>query len=246
MYLDSKTRRSFLAPFFTNGDLRCWEPRTIKQTLLAILVLSLHMGCNRSDNDALFDAIRAKDSKKVDSLLSKGNVILDPPQQPNQVNKPLAYAAAYGNLDIVKLLLADGADINGQVAYGDVPLIKAAEHDNGDIIQYLIRKGADVNKPNAFGISPFIGFCAGEDTELVRLALKHGGKINEAYAQYTKQNQGKENYTALQIAVARGQADVVRILLDHGGDPTIKTSAGQTCLQLAREAENEQMEAMLK
>jgi len=38
------------------------------------------------------------------------------------MNKPLAYAAAYGNLDIVKLILERGADINGQVAYGDVPL----------------------------------------------------------------------------------------------------------------------------
>jgi ankyrin repeat protein len=208
--------------------------------------LSLLPGCSAANDDALFKAIRAKDTKHVERILAEGTVVLDPPQQPYRVNKPLAYAAAYGNLDIVKAILARGADINGQVAYGDVPLIKAAEHDNREIIKHLLERGADVNRPNAFGVSPFIGFCAGDDVELVQLALQHGGKVNEAYVSQTSQNHGKKNYTALQTAVAYGKTDVVKLLLANGGDPSIKDESGKTCLDLAQEKNHTDIVGLLK
>jgi ankyrin repeat protein len=218
----------------------------MKKTLLALLGVTILTGCGAPDDEALFKAIHAKDTEQVARILDKGNVTLDPPQQPNQVNKPLAYAAAYGNLDIVKLILARGASIDGQVAYGDVALIKAAEHGNRDIITYLLEQGADVNRPNAFGISPFIGFCAAEDVELVQLAIKHGGKVNESYVLQTGQGRGKKNYTALQAAVAHGKTDVVKLLLANGGDPNIKDQSGKTCLELAQEKKHPEIANMLK
>jgi len=211
--------------------------------------LPLLPGCsaaNDAKQDALFKAIHARDTKQVQRILAEGNVVLDPPQQPYQVNKPLAYAAAYGNLDIVKAILARGADINGQVAYGDVPLIKAAEHGNREIIKHLVEQGADVNRPNAFGVSPFIGFCGGDDLELVKLALQHGGKVNAAYVGRTSQNHGKKNYTALQAAVAYGNTDVVKLLLANGGDPSIQDQSGQTCLELAQANNHTDIIGLLK
>jgi ankyrin repeat protein len=218
----------------------------MKNTLLTALTVAMLAGCRASDDGALLEAIRAKDTERVEDILAKGDVKLDPPQRPNQVNKPLAYAAAYGNLDIVKLILARGADINGQVAYGDVPLIKAAEHGNKDIIVCLLEQGADVNRPNAFGISPFIGFCAAESVGLVELGLKYGGKVNESYANQTKPRQGEKNYTALQAAVAYGRKEVLKVLLAHGGDPSVKDASGHTCLDLARENGHEDIVQMLK
>ncbi|SDU12603.1 ankyrin repeat domain-containing protein [Halopseudomonas salegens] len=206
----------------------------MKKTLLALLAATILSACSAPD-EVLFEAIRAKDTAHVERIIAKGNVNLDPPQQPNQVNKPLAFAAAYGNLEVVKLILEGGADINGQVAYGDTALIKAVEHDNWDVATYLIEQGADVNQPNAFGVSPFIGFCALGRTDLVQLALAKGGKVNAHFAHRTEQNQGKRNYTALQAAVAYGKTDVVQILLEHGGDPTIRDQTGKTSLELARE-----------
>jgi len=218
----------------------------MKNFLLSALTVGVLGGCSASDDDALFEAIRAKDTARVENILAKGNVTLDPPQQAYQVNKPLAYAAAYGNLAIVKSILARGADINGRVAYGDVPLIKAAEHHNRDIIVFLVEQGADVNSPNAFGISPFIGFCSAESVELVELGLKYGGKVNESYVNHTEPHRGEKNSTALQAAVADGRADVVKILLAHGGDPSIKDASGNTCLDLARKAGHQEIVQMLK
>ena len=218
----------------------------MRNGLLIAVVAVMLIGCGKPSDEDIFKAIRAKNADEVKRILAKGNVVLDPPRQPNLVNKPLAYAAAYGNLEIVKLILEQGADINGQVAYGDVPLIKAVEHGNRDIIEFLLEQGADVNMPNAFGISPFIGFCAAEDVELVQLALKHGGKTNESYIQNTKPNQGKRNYTALQAAVAYGKTDVVKVLLANGGDPMMPDANGKTCLDIARDKGHKDIVDMLK
>ena len=198
------------------------------------------------DQDLLFEAIRAKDLEEVKRIVALGNIDLDPPRQPNAVNKSLGYSAAYGSLEIVTYLVEQGADIDGRTAYGDVPLIKAAEHDNRETIQYLIEKGADVNAPNAFGISPFIGLSGSGELELVELALKQGGKINESYPNETNQGNGKPNYTALQLATAMGQLPVVELFLAEGGDPWLETEAGLNCLELAREKGHAEIAALIE
>lgn len=73
----------------------------------------------QSNSDKLLDAIRQKDVEAVRQIVATG-VDLNPKSGPYEVNKPLAYAAAYGDLEIVQLLVKAGADLNGQVAYGDV------------------------------------------------------------------------------------------------------------------------------
>jgi len=212
----------------------------------ALFLLVMLAGCSAPDDKLLFEAIRAKNTQLVARILTKKNVTLDPPQQPNQVNKPLAYAAAYGNLEIVKLILEMGANMNGQVAYGEVPLIKAAEHNNRDIIVFLIERGADVNLPNAFGVTPFIGLCASGDVDLVQLALKHGGKVNASYVNQTESTPGIRNYTALQAAVDAGRASVVNVLIEHGGDPNVKDYLGKTSHDIAKSKGDVEIQRILK
>jgi len=56
----------------------------MKKMLLIALMVSLLTGCNVSNDEVLFEAIRSKNVKSVQDILAKGNIILDPPQQPNQ------------------------------------------------------------------------------------------------------------------------------------------------------------------
>jgi len=210
----------------------------MKRRIIILLVLPLFIcACTKTSipTDDLFNAIKEKRTDQVKTILERNRIDLDPSRKPGAVNKPLAYAAAYGNLEIVKVLKEKGADINGRVAYGDCPIIKAMEHDNIDIAKYLITQGADVNNPNAFGVTPFMGFCAYGDLELVKLALSHGGKINESYLQSAGNAKGKKNWTPLQSSVAYGKLEVVKLLLENGGDPHIKDSYGKNCSDLAKE-----------
>ena len=200
-----------------------------------MLLVALLPGCTGSSNDALFDAINAKDAEKVRRILAEGKVDLEPRLEPGSFKTPLAFAAAFGNLDIVEQILEAGADINGKVSYGDVPLTQAAIERNKDIMRYLIEEGADVNIPNAFGISPFIGFCGYDDIEFVQLGLDHGGLINQSYESIPKSIPPRHGMTALQMSVFNGYTEIARLLLASGGDPLIKDSDGKTCLDIARE-----------
>ena len=217
---------------------------------IAALFLSLFfflLGCSTgNDNEQLFDAIRNRQDDAFKEILQTGNVDLEPPRQKFRVNKPLAYAAAYGNLEMVKLLVERGADLDGETAYGDVPIMEALERGNDvEIAKYLIIKGADVNKPNDFGVSSFIGLCGGDDLELVKLALEHGGEIDERYVSKIDSG-GKKNYSALQTAVADDKPEVLKLLLDRGGDPYLEVSPGMNSFDLAKTKQHDRILEILE
>ena len=57
-------------------------------------------------------------------------------------------AAACGHIEVCKLLLVKGADINHYDKAGCTALSKAAEGNHLNICQFLIEHGADVNHTN--------------------------------------------------------------------------------------------------
>jgi ankyrin repeat protein len=57
--------------------------------------------------------------------------------------RPLNSAAAGRNLDVSRLLVAHGADVNTAEHGGFVPLHQAAEHGDGELVELLLAAGAD-------------------------------------------------------------------------------------------------------
>ena len=57
----------------------------------------------------------------------------------------LFWATKQGNIEIVKLLIAKGADVNAKDKDGSTPLYLVASRDKKEIVQLLIANGADVN-----------------------------------------------------------------------------------------------------
>ena len=54
------------------------------------------------------------------------------------------------NLDIIKLLIEEGLNINEWGICGHTPLHYHVKNGNFDIVKYLLSKGADVNKKNIY------------------------------------------------------------------------------------------------
>ena len=54
---------------------------------------------------------------------------------------PLHHAYHCGQLDVVKLLLDNGADIDAQAINGGTPLMRAIENSKQTVVSYLISKG---------------------------------------------------------------------------------------------------------
>ena len=70
-------------------------------------------------------------------------------------DSPLHSAAQWGNLEIVKLLLQNGADVNAKNKWGETPLHYAAVFDHKEIARVLLDAGADINAKDNDGQTAF-------------------------------------------------------------------------------------------
>ncbi len=131
----------------------------------------------------------------------------------------LMVACGKGYVDVVKLLIDYGANINSQNNAGKTPFEFALSIKNKDlrknVINELISKpDFDVNNKNKFGLTPLI-LAVGlpQNIEIVKNLLKLNPNI------CAKDNNG---VTALQWAVYLNNLPAIRILVKAGSDIFIK------------------------
>merc|ERR1712038_394738 len=69
----------------------------------------------------------------------------------------LMYAATHGNLDLVKILITKGLDVNAQDKVdGSTALMMAARNGHETVTEFLLEKGANPNFINDDGLSAMI------------------------------------------------------------------------------------------
>lgn len=89
--------------------------------------------------------------KKIKTAIKNGdvtavNVLIEPNSK--YLNEAIFEAVNVGNVDIVKLLLEKGADVNLQVGYDDATLLYiATEEGRKNMVQLLLENGANVDTP---------------------------------------------------------------------------------------------------
>ena len=67
---------------------------------------------------------------------------------PPETITPLYEAVLTGDIDLVRTLIARGADVNARDWRGDTPLHRAAEGGHKEVVEHLIGKGAVVDATN--------------------------------------------------------------------------------------------------
>ncbi|RTE69030.1 hypothetical protein BHE90_016591 [Fusarium euwallaceae] len=154
---------------------------------------------------------------------------------------PLWYAALNGHEGMVKLLLAEGADVNTAAAAeykGRTTLQAAAERGHGKIVERLLAAGAYVNAAAAANDDDDDGRTALQAAaerghgEIVERLLEAGADVNAAAAA------GYNGRTALQAAAEGGHGEIIEKLLAAGADVNAAASTGnfgRTALQAAAE-----------
>lgn len=105
-------------------------------------------GANPNRGRPLHSAVMVKDAAKVSLLIAAGANI---EKEDKFQTTPLM--RAYANLDMLRLLLKAGANVNTQVSDGDTALIRACYGDKHDlnVVKELVVAGADVNLTNKKG-----------------------------------------------------------------------------------------------
>jgi ankyrin repeat protein len=140
--------------------------------------------------------------------------------------------------DIVKLLVASGADVKAVDAFKVTALTAAAVGNDLDTIRVLVDAGLDVNATDFFGATPLMYSAGHGNLEAVRLFLAKGANVNVVSndGSFQKVKAGTialGNFTALHNAAPYGSATLVNVLLDAGANVNVRDVRGMTPLMLA-------------
>ncbi|MEO2196819.1 MAG: ankyrin repeat domain-containing protein, partial [bacterium] len=140
---------------------------------------------------------------------------------------PVADAARAGDREQVRLLLQQGADVNGAHGDGMSGLHWAAERGDRAMADMLIYAGANVNAVTRIGrYTPVHVASAAGRGPVIELLLNEGADVAATTT--------TSGVTALHLAAASGNTEAVIALLDHTADIDARERAwGQTPLIFA-------------
>jgi ankyrin repeat protein len=124
---------------------------------------------------------------------------------------PLMTAARTGNLNVVKALLARGANVNAPtVATHETALMWAVGEGHREIVRALVENGADVHPRAQQAFSPLMAAADNGDIETAKILLAAGAQVNEIASDGTH---------PLPYAIIVGQAAFAQFLLEQGANP---------------------------
>jgi len=134
-------------------------------------------------------------------------------------------AVKRGDVNAVRALIAQKADVNAPDADGSTPLHWAAQRDDVAIVDALVAAGAKVGTRTRYNVTPLSLACTNGDARLVDRLLKAGADPNET---------SEEGQTALMTASLTGKPDAVRLLVETGANVNaVEPYKGQTALMWA-------------
>ena len=137
----------------------------------------------------------------------------------------MAKAAENGHLEVVRLLLAAGAEVNRPDSDGRTPLWVAVAwyFNQKDLVQCLLDAHADTE--SALHSAPLIQAACLGSVEVMKLLLSAGAD---------KEHVTERGKTALFSAAQRGRLDLVGFLLQAGCKQRADGGAELHCMQLQK------------
>jgi glyoxylase-like metal-dependent hydrolase (beta-lactamase superfamily II) len=171
----------------------------------------------------IHEAISAGDPGKVEAILT-----VDPDQisaRNDALSTPLHVAVSDSQVDIARLLISKGADINAGDSDNSRPIHLAAIDGKHELVEILLEAGADLGVEEDYGNSPLTYAIFGGGIEIVNLLLDRGADPHQTNTQ---------GQIPLQYAIAIGQLEIVQILVAHGADVNHVDAYGLTPLFSAK------------
>ncbi|AID46972.1 ankyrin repeat protein [Penguinpox virus] len=159
----------------------------------------------------LHEAVEEGDISKVEELINSGEYINNVLYKKG--NTPLHLAVINKNLDMMRLLLARGADpdVPNTNCFTALHLAVMADYIEG--IKLLLNYRACTNLEDCYGCTPLLIAISKEDTELCRMLLDAGADVNY----FSK----RPCMTAMCYAIQENRIDMVSMFLHRGADSNI-------------------------
>jgi uncharacterized protein len=174
----------------------------------------------------IFTACEKNNIERVRELLATG---MDVNNKEYDTETPLMIASKYGNIEIVRLLLAQNPKPFLTLAsrYGETPMILACKKGYLDIVKLLYENGSPIDQEAVDGFTGFIYACSGGYLELAEYLLAHGANIN---------HHNKEYDTGFTLACYKGRLEIVKLLIRLGVN--INASGSQNYTGLMKACQN--------
>jgi len=134
-------------------------------------------------------------------------------------------ASLEGNIQVVQDALDNGFDPNTVDENKRTALILAAYNGHTEIVQLLIDQGADVNFTDEIQRTALMYASSGPFVDTVLALLQAGAKPNLT--------EKEQNWTAVMMAAAEGQLEVLKTLVEHGADLKMVDVDGESSLDFA-------------
>ena len=176
--------------------------------------------------DPIHDAAEKGNLIGVQTELDKG---VDVNAKREDGSTPLHGAAEGGHGEIVKLLIAAGADLHATTVSmlgggGWIPLHSAARQGHRGIVELLIEMGTDVNTRDSAGKSTLHDAVLEGHKGIVELLINKGADLNAKSGYYG---------TPLHVAGSIGHKEIAELLIANGADLNVQDGFGRTPLNAA-------------
>lgn len=222
--------------------------RNVAVIITLAIIFFVLSSTTHAEEQPIFKAVGAYDVEKVRQILE--NMPSAANARDEEKRTPLRYLAGIEKLtisnmnagfsaemeadnskvlEIAKILVQKGADINARDANDSTTLNWAITTRKDDLVLFLIEKDADVKTPitdksELEGVTP-LHFAAGfGNITIVKRLLQKGAPVN---------SRAKSGIMPLHAAVLGAHPGVVQLLIENGADVNAKDSNGQTPLQIA-------------
>jgi len=196
----------------------------MRRALLVIAALALGLSAVAVSAGEIHEAIMRGDVARVTELIRAHPDIVHERNTNPTLDAPLHTAATVGNVEIARLLLDAGAELEAGDRDNSTPLHDACVTRKAEMVAFLMERGADVNRRDYNGGYALSFAASGGDAEIVRRLLDAGATL------YYRDRAG---FSLLHFAASRGLTVFADTLLAIGEDVNARTASGLTPLMLA-------------
>ena len=153
----------------------------------------------------------------------------------------LLFVARNGDVGTARALVEAGADVDDVSASGTSALVIAAHSGHGPLATYLLEQGADPNADEA-GYTALHAAVLRSEVELAQALLDHGADPDALVTHGTPGRRFSADYSirsqmigtnAFWLAAKYGEPEILRMLAEHGANPSTIPESGMSALQAA-------------
>lgn len=189
-------------------------------TMLPPMMLPIHTAARLNNVPAINLLTRAESTMAI--LPNKSSSLIMVEDKDGYT--PIDYAARYGHVAAIKVLLEKGSSVKAKTKYGYTPLHSAAENGHVAAVEALIAAGSSVTVGNNYGHTPL--HLAAENGHVSAIdALVAGGSSVSA--------KSKNGFTPLHMAAWKNHLVAIDALIANGACVAERNNDGETALHIA-------------